>query len=162
VHAIRNAYAGAPYFDAYSTWLYTVLQTASNTQYLAQCNILLIREIATCLGLSSAFHSSKDLDLEVQGTQLNLDIAKHFGATTYLAGTGSLNYEEHAGFVEEEVALRVHDLSSWLAAHPYDQGTGVFTNGLSVVDALMHIGADGIMQLFRQYDAEHAGLAEQT
>jgi hypothetical protein len=96
------------------------------------------------------------MQLLEKGSALNLEIVKQLGGTQYLAGSGSSKYQDSDPFTRAGIHPVSIDIGNWLKTHPYSQGTQEFVEGLSVIDALMHIGVDGIRQVF--YDYQMRGL----
>lgn len=148
---IENTYAAAPFFATCFPWLQRLMVHAGSFPSLSDCNAFLIREIAAALSLKTDYHRSSDILISQKETDHNLALAKYFGATIYLAGTGSRKYQSVSGFHAAGIDVTVHDLGAWLAMHPYDQGTGTFTGGLSIIDALMHIGVEGVRDLINRF-----------
>lgn len=150
---VKNTYAAAPYFATNFEFLKDLMHRLSNEKRLAHCNATLVMECAKHLGLSARFVFSSQLKASGKGTDLNLSIVKELGGTAYLAGIGSLNYQDDAAFQQASIVPVMHDFGKWIKSHPYDQGTGAFTGGLSLIDALMHIGVEGVQDLFHQFHA---------
>lgn len=157
---ISNTYRSAPYFDTYAAPLEDLMEQAADMTSIEDYNIHMIHGIAGMLDLRPVYRRSSELPVEGRGTALNMSIVRHIGGDTYLAGAGSLNYEDDSIFTSENIHVLRHDIKSWLDAHPYDQGTGRFTNGLSVVDALMHLGVAGIRDVFQGYQKSVVGNAD--
>jgi hypothetical protein len=152
---IENTYSSAAYFDTYANMFYKTLLHAGQEDQLAECNIYLIKELCKTLKLQQQYYRSSAMEVRGKGAELNLGIVQALGGDRYLAGSGSKKYEDPDQYTASNIQLVYHDFGSWLAAHPYDQGTASFINGLSVIDALMHIGADGIIDLFYQFQITH-------
>jgi hypothetical protein len=140
--------------------LYKILLRAGQEEHLAKCNTYLIKELCKMLGLHTQFRHSSEMDIRGKGADLNLAIVQALQGDRYLAGSGSKKYEDPGLYTANGIELVYHDFGSWLSMHPYSQETDAFVNGLSVVDALMHIGADGIQKLFDLYQEKHDGGPE--
>ncbi len=151
LHKIENTYSGARCFRDHYDWIRETMLRAQLETTLSGCNMLLIRELADKLSMRAKFYRSSEMQITGNGSELNLEIARSIGATTYLAGKGSENYQDDDAFVKAGIGTITHDIGAWLNKNPYDQGTGLFTGGLSIVDALMHIGVDGILSMFREF-----------
>jgi hypothetical protein len=81
-----------------------------------------------------------------QGTERLIDLTMAVGGTTYLCGGGATGYQDDERFGGATgVDLRYQHFQ-----HPcYVQfGTGGFIAGLSIIDALMNLGATGVAGLF--------------
>jgi hypothetical protein len=151
VNKIENTYRAAPFFDEMMPWLRQIMSQAQTIPELAEVNKVLIKHILERLSIPTEYRSSADMKLHGKGTELIIQVMKHLGGDRYLAGTGSQRYQDDQLLQEAGIMPVMHDFGSWLKAHPYDQGTGKFTGGLSIVDALMHIGTDGIREVFQQF-----------
>lgn len=149
---IRNTYSGAPHYKAHEEWLRQTLIDAQKETLLAHCNAYLIRAFADRLSLKTTFRNSSEMSLSGKGSELNLAISKYLNADAYLAGIGSQNYEDDQSFHDAGIALTKHDIGGWLKTRQYDQGTAVFTGGLSMIDALMHVGLEGILTMFQEFE----------
>ena len=65
---------------------------------------------------------------------------------TYLSGRGGAGYQDPAKFAAAGLELRYTDFE-----HPsYDQGRPDFVEGLSIVDAVFHLGWKGASDLILQ------------
>ena len=156
---IKNTYSGAPYFKEHEEWLRQILIEAQQETQLAHCNAHLIRAFADRLALKTTFQNSSEMSLSGKGSELNLAISKHLKSDTYLAGIGSQNYEDDQAFHDAGIALTKHDIGGWLKTRQYDQGTAVFTGGLSIIDALMHVGGEGILGMFQEFQRSRQSAA---
>jgi len=85
------------------------------------------------------------------GTGRLIELTRAVGGTHYLSGSGAGGYQEAELFVNSGVELVYQSYR----AEPYPQlGRDDFLGGLSVIDALVNRGVDGVAQLI---DAEAAG-----
>jgi hypothetical protein len=151
LNKIRNTYSGAAHFKEHEEWLREMMLRAQMESTLSGCNMLLIHAFAERLQMDRKFYKSSEMQVSGQGSMLNLAIAQSLGATEYLAGKGSQNYQDDEAFLEAGISVLTHDIGAWMKAHPYDQGTAQFTGGLSIVDALMHLDVEGILAMFREF-----------
>ena len=93
------------------------------------------------LGLGATFVRQSDLRepevFEARGSARLAAICRAVGADVYLAGDGADDYEDPAIYAERGVELRRLGFD-----HPkYAQGRGsTFVPGLSILDALLHLG----------------------
>ncbi|HLF65779.1 MAG TPA: WbqC family protein, partial [Saprospiraceae bacterium] len=81
LHKIANTYSSTRFFEVYYEWLRQILMQVEAQKTLADCNILLIRQIAQRLSLKATFHRSSEMHLSGKGSGMNLSIAQHLGAT---------------------------------------------------------------------------------
>ena len=123
------------------------------TDSVVDYNLAAVTAICKRLGLESS-HIVRSSTLPVSGakTDLLVNVVKAVNGTTYLSGDGSTDYQDDAAFAAAGI-----DLVYQRFAHPvYPQRAGeVFMAGLSVLDALLHLGFDGtsaILESARQRD----------
>ncbi len=118
------------------------------TASLADYNLHAIEAICARLGLPAS-HLMRSSTLGVAGssTDLLVNLVRQVGGTVYLSGDGSDGYLDAATCAAAGVALEFQQF-----AHPnYSQRAGApFVRGLSVLDALFHLGFDGTAALFAQ------------
>jgi hypothetical protein len=156
LNAIKGNYANAPYFKQYYPVLTGLLGRAASFKYLADLNIFLMLEIAGLLGIGGDTAVARSSELGVSGrkTTLNINIIKRLGGDLYLSGTEAKDYQDEDEFRKNSIKLIYQNIFEYLSAHPYHQSDSEFLNGLSIIDALLNIGADGIMGIFRSFDEE--------
>lgn len=133
----------APFFKETMAWLQPlVLLPESN---LARYNIAVIKAIAGQLGLRHEHCVlSSGLGCTGQASDLLINLARKVGGTCYMCGGGASGYQEDQAFEQAGMSLAYQSFQ-----HPvYPQaGSADFVSGLSIVDALMNVGRDGVAAL---------------
>ena len=78
------------------------------------------------------------------GSVFPVGVVRAVGGSTYLCGGGSGDYLDTAAFERASLTLRFQEYR-----HPVYEQRGVrdFVPGLSIIDALMHCGFDGVRNL---------------
>jgi hypothetical protein len=105
---------------------------------LADMNIALITDFVRLLGLKTKLVLASDLGVTGSKTDLVIDICRALNADHYYSAAGSAEYLDTARFAEHGMTVAFQD---W--AHPqYHQVGAGFVSHLSIVDALMNVGAD--------------------
>jgi hypothetical protein len=146
--AIQSSLGRGPffrkYFPIFEFWL------NKESTLLADINIALIQEISNLLGLSATFVRSSDLGVMGKRTELVLDICRLLGADKYYSAASAAEYIDESLFTQSNIML---EYQNWL--HPiYQQVSAPFVSHLSIVDALMNIGAEATAVLItKQNDA---------
>jgi hypothetical protein len=141
LQSIRLSLGRAPYFQEYFPFLEYWLMRESTL--LADINIALIQEISKLLRLQTHFVRSSDLDVIGKKTELMLNICQSLGATKYYSAARAAEYMDETLFLQSGIELKYQD---W--THPeYRQVSTPFVSHLSIVDALMNIGADATRAL---------------
>ena len=112
---------------------------------VADLNTDLIKLISEWLGIGSRIVKSSDFGVEKTSDDRLIRLVQAVGGTHYLSGKGGENYQDPEKFFAAGVGL----LYSGFQSTPHVQTGGQeFVPGLSVVDALFNIGADGIRSIF--------------
>jgi hypothetical protein len=138
LRTVEHNYARAPAYDEALPLVRELLEQP--TDRLADLNEHGARRVARALGLDAAkLVRSSTLGASSHATDLLIELTKAVGGTAYLAGglAGS-TYQEDEKFGQAGVVLRYQRFE-----HPrYDQGREEFVPGLSIVDALLHVGPE--------------------
>jgi hypothetical protein len=145
LRTLELSYARAPFVDGVFPLVEQVVEHGE--PLLADFNEYGVRTFADALRLERAeIVRSSSLDVAGTGSDLLAEITRAVGGTTYLSGGGASEYQREESYRARGIELVFQDFE-----HPqYPQGRDVFVPGLSVVDALMHSGADGVrLQLAR-------------
>jgi hypothetical protein len=112
---------------------------------LAELNETAIRRLAGEIGLpTDHIVRSSSLEPTSSSTELLIELVRAVGGDVYLSGGGAGGYQEPEKFAAAGIELRMQAFE-----HPvYPQGKGEFVPGLSVLDALLHLGPEGTRGLF--------------
>lgn len=140
---IEQSYARAPFFAAVMPMVHALLERPGDR--LADFNLAALTTIADLLWLEPRrIIRASALDVSGAGTDLLIAIVRAVGGTTYLCGGGAGSYQDDAKFSAAGLALQYQDFR-----HPvYPQvNASAFVAGLSVVDALMNCGYEGVSGL---------------
>lgn len=150
---LTHAYRRAAHFDAEWPWIEPLLR--ANTASIAELNQQAISTIAQRLGLDTRLvRQSRLADPAIaarRGSARLAAICTTVGGTAYLAGDGAGDYEDPAVYEKSGLGFRTVGFE-----HPvYDQGRAgaPFLAGLSIVDAILHLGAEGAAHLLRPHPA---------
>ncbi|HXD73867.1 MAG TPA: WbqC family protein [Vicinamibacterales bacterium] len=144
LRTLKLQYGRAPHFDQTMALVTPLIEFA--TPKLAEFNEHAIRTLAVAVGAMPATMTRQtSLGVTGQSNALLSDLVRIAGGTTYLSGDGADDYLDSACFERAGVSLTLQHFQ-----HPeYPQGTPAFVPGLSIVDALMHCGVDGVRALLR-------------
>ncbi|MER1967976.1 WbqC family protein [Castellaniella sp. GW247-6E4] len=140
---LESNYSHAAFYEETMSLLKPLIM--ANEGMLARYNMDAIRAIAEHIGIRHA-HCVPSSSLGVSGTATDLliNLTKCVDGTLYLCGGGAEGYQQDSAFAAAGLDLRYQRFE-----HPiYSQGDKLsFTQGLSVVDPLMHIGRNGVKKL---------------
>lgn len=124
-----------------------------DTSKIAVLNEMAIRNVSEFLSLEVEFlRESTDLgeaDSQLSGSALLADIVCRAGGGGYLAGDGAQGYEDVDEYRKRGLRFEKNNFISL----PYSQGKTGFVGGLSILDAMFHLGADGTRKLLRECSA---------
>lgn len=142
---LRQAYSAAPFFKRYFPEIENLFESlAGRDPGLSEINVeatrLMIRAIGIqteIFGLSSAITGKSD-----DPTQRLIDICKHTGADTYLAGAAGADYMRLELFPEQQLELTFQHWKPY--GYPQIHSPGAFIPYLSCLDALFNEGGESI------------------
>jgi hypothetical protein len=142
VKTLRSIYGRAPHFGEVMELLEPLYGSPGAS--LAELNIRLITAIAGYLGLRCRFERASRFAAAGTSDDRLIELARRAGATTYVSGKGGQNYQDPEKFAAAGIALEVRVYRPIA----YPQIHGGFLPGLSVLDALFHLGpeAAGLMR----------------
>jgi hypothetical protein len=124
---------------------------------VAEYNIQAVTAIAQRLGFDlNKLRRSSDLPHEGRSNDLLCSITRLVGGSTYMCGGGAAGYQDEAIFNDQGVELLHQQF-----VHPvYSQrGRQDFVAGLSIIDAAMNLGWDGVKRLLK---VRHGDVLLQT
>lgn len=138
-HTIRHAYRTAPCFDEVEPFLSGLYERGARLTMLSSINRLFLGEIAGWLGIDTPLRCSGEFDLVPGRTERLVALCTDLGVTSYLSGPAARDYLDVQLFEEAGIQVEWMDYSDYPA---YRQLHGPFEHGLSIVDALVHLGPD--------------------
>lgn len=139
LQALVTNYKKARYFDDYFHTFESALKQDFET--IADVNIHMITKVREILGINSKpVVRASELSLIEEPTGRLIDICKHFGWDTYLAGQDGANYMDMAQFEKSGVKVITQEF-----VHPeYPQCFDDFQSHMSVVDLIFNCGPDSL------------------
>jgi len=135
--ALQQAYARAPHFEEYASWLAEVY--SRHSLLLADFTIPLTIEIARKLGIHhTRFMRSSDLAVGGQKTDRIIEILTQVGAAHYISGPSASSYIEVEKFTTAGIRLEYMEYN-----YPeYSQLYPPFDPFVSILDLLFMAGSD--------------------
>lgn len=145
VTTIQQNYSKAPFFDEVFYLVTDFFNHSSNK--LIDRNWGFMHEVMNRLEINTKFIFSSDLKTEKKSTELLIELLLQREADIYLCGDGSAGYQEDELYNQNNIELEFNNFK-----HPvYCQiRTNEFQRGLSIIDALMNLGFDGVKKLLRE------------
>lgn len=144
---LHTCYGGARSFTA--VWddvraLYDGLPRSN----LAASNRVLIERLAGRLGLRTRFIAASELGCDgAAGDDRLVALVRAVDeGATYVSGQGGAKYQDDEKFLAAGLGIEYMSFPQT----PYDQGAAAFAPGLSVLDAVFHLGWEGAADLLSE------------
>lgn len=131
---LRHGYARTPYLTEVLDLLTPVYERATDS--LAELNMDLIRTIAGYLGWPGTFALSSERPSALTADERIADLVSAAGGSTYVSGAGGQNYQAEQTYADRGVELEVRTYQPV----QYDRSGWPWLPGLSVLDAMFHLG----------------------
>lgn len=149
LRTIQLNYQPAPYFAEVNPLVCELVEQPSSD--LATYNLNAIRVLCGRLQLTTEIVLGSSLAAESRSTDLLVAMVRAAGGTAYLAGGGASGYQEDETFQKAGVEVIYQHFQ-----HPiYPQfNTERFKPGLSIVDALMNCGFEGVRELLGTHGSD--------
>ena len=154
---LQGNYCKTSFYETYFGPIAEVLEKHAGGS-LANMNIDLITLIAKWIGLHPQIHHSSKYELQETSDDRLIQLVQLTGGNHYISGKGGGNYQDPEKFRTVGIEL---SYSTFKPAPYFQRGAKEFVPGLSVIDALFNIGADGIREQFSNAD-ELAKIQELT
>jgi hypothetical protein len=142
IRTLEQSYRRAPHFADVFPVVRELLE--HDTDRLAELNETSIRRLAELIGIDAGKLARQSrIGAEGRATELLIALVRAVGGTAYLSGDGADGYQEEGAYGEAGLQLRLQGFR-----HPvYPQPASEFVPGLSIVDALMNVGAERTREL---------------
>lgn len=142
---LKQAYKRAANFG--SAWEVVGALLDNPTPSLAEFNATAIKVITANLGLSTRFVLSSSLGVQDASSDVRLAeiVAKVAPGGVYLSGAGGAKYQAPESFANKGIRLQY----TTFQVVPYARSGEGFVPGLSILDALFHLGFEGTAKLLR-------------
>lgn len=139
-----QTYRGARYHTEILSWIERLLIAGEDTN-LARRNEAFAVAFARKLELSTRFERASSLGIQNASADERLArIVEHLAPNgVYLSGQGARAYQSEAPFASRGLTLRY----SSFAPVPYERGGAPFLPGLSILDAIFHLGFEATREL---------------
>lgn len=136
LRTLQHVYAKAKHSDEILDLLGPLYE--SPPELLADSNAQLIERIARYLGYTGAFHRSSEHPADLKADDRIAQLVAVVGGDVYVSGAGGQNYQTEEAYAARGVRLEVREY----VPVPYERTGWPFVPGLSILDALFHLGTD--------------------
>lgn len=147
---LRQGYARAPFFAAYSNTLRETL--ARPWSHLTPLCDVLIDDLLRAFSITTPLRRSSQMQSRSTKSALILDLCMEAGADRYLSGPLGRDYLDASAFARAGIELCFHDHVPLV----YDQHDADFVPGLTAYDLLFHAGPSAARYLRRNLEARAA------
>ena len=139
---LEQSYRKTKYFEQYYGALKEILEEGH--EFIAELNIKMVMWLIDILRISVETRRSSEFSLSTTSNQRLIDLTIFVGGQVYLSGDGADDYQLEGEFRKNDIILQRIGFQ-----HPvYDQFHGSeFIPGLSIIDALFHLGAEATHNL---------------
>jgi hypothetical protein len=143
IKSIWGSYRKAPYFDKLINDIEILINNPENN--LSNYNMNAIIKICKLLKIDTQkIHLSSDYSTTDVATKRLIDLTKKVGGNVYMCGGGAEEYQDDKIFLNAGVTLQYQNFQQ----HAYSQyKKKEFVTGLSILDAAMNLGWDGVKKL---------------
>ena len=119
---------------------------------LIELNELIIRAVVEYLGISTEIINASVLEgIEGTATYRLVNICKKLDADVYLAGFGSVNYQDNKKFETENIKCKMYNF-----VHPvYPQLWNYFVPNMSILDLLFNNTVEDVNSILRGIDENY-------
>jgi hypothetical protein len=137
--SILSNYRKAPFWSLLEPFFEEIF--AKEWQTIAELNVHVVRKLAALLGIATPLHVASELPTFPEDPDERLiAVTRHFGADTYLAGSGGNDYMDLDKYETAGIQVVFQEYR-----HPeYRQMFGKFEPFMSVVDLIYNHGRDSI------------------
>lgn len=145
---IKNYYKKSIKFKESFEWLGEIYNSINNPRFLVDINIPILLNFFKLIDPTKKIILASELNISpgVKKTDALVQICKKVRANVYLSGMGAKDYLEVEKFTKENIKVVWQNFH-----HPlYPQLYGEFVPNLSIIDALLNIGEEGLKQLFKK------------
>jgi WbqC-like protein family len=152
LNKLRYVYGKAPFFKVYFPLIEQLLAESHRFEKLSELNKHLIVNILECLDIQSNIFQSSEIPIQnLRADDYNAALVEYVKGVNYLSGTGASAYQTESTYQKRGITLRYNNFAAFAKQNTPPQYPKHFDVGLSIVDSLFYIGAEGILTLFRNY-----------
>jgi hypothetical protein len=140
LRSIEMCYEKSRYFNEYIG----CFEVFFNMEYnlLCQCNIASVKLLAECASIKTPLEIASSYTFAGSSTERLINICRHFGADTYLAGAGGHDYMDLSLFDKEGISVQFQEFHPSRYNQLWCNDKNDFVPGLSLIDLLFNHGPD--------------------
>lgn len=146
LNALRTCYGRAPFFNNYAPELETFFAKEYETVDILNADS--VRLLNRWLGITTPIEISSQYRFPGESTERLVNICRHFGADTYLAGVGGKDYMDLSLFQSAGIRVVFQQFSCPCYSQHCCQGSGEFISSLSALDLVFNHGPQSHSILF--------------
>ncbi len=139
---IELNYKNTPFYDEIMPVVINFYEHPSI--FISERNISFIKAVAVKLEINASLIKSSSMVCTDKSTKMLIEIIKNLKGNIYLSGNGASGYQENEIYSQNNIELQFSNFQYPI----YPQcNTEIFMKGLSIIDALMNLGFQGVKQL---------------
>jgi hypothetical protein len=138
LRSLEMCYARAAHYGEYADAFREYYQVRRDTMDVVAADS--VRLLKSLLGITTPLEISSAFNFEGVSTQRLINICRHFGADTYLAGAGGHAYMDVSLFKKEGIEVEFQQFIPPVYDQRWSTGPGNFVAGLSAIDVIFNCG----------------------
>lgn len=143
IKTLDAAYGQCVFFDETMSAILPLIENSENN--IAAYNTHLTKKIASLINIDiQKIHLSSEFQTDTKSNDLLVDLVHKVGGDSYIYGGGADGYQDDCVFERAKIKLLPQNF-----VHPHYPQRGVesFIPGLSIIDAFMNVGVEGVKSL---------------
>ncbi len=145
LRSLEMCYGRARFFDEYIGRFREYYAVGRRT--MDAVTIDSVKLLAGMLGITTPIEISSKHGFEGVSSERLVNICRHFGAETYLAGAGGRDYMDLSIFEQAGIGARFQEFVSPVYMQHWSKGPEDFVGGLSAIDLIFNCGPDSLAVL---------------
>ncbi len=145
INRIKENYKKFPFYLPTINFIEPLIM--NKEQNITKFNTFVIKSIIEYLNIrDTKIYNSSSFNLKLKSSKLLCELTKIVDGKTYLCGDGAADYFDELPFKEDKIKVFYQEFT-----HPtYKQkNSGNFVKGLSIIDAMMNIGKEGVISILK-------------
>ena len=150
---IDSAYRKSTFFKELFPFIISIFDKTRNSSLILEITNIFTTDILKLLEIErKVFFSSQIEQKEIfeNPHDRNMDICLKVNGSIYLSGIIAKDYQDGKK-TPQQIRLIYQDFFKYIQMHPYLR-INKFINGLSILDALFHVGPEKILSIFKSYE----------
>ena len=140
LQSLKMSYGKAPFFGEYLGRFESYYSETRDT--IDKVNIGSVKLLAGIMGIATPTEVSSQFSFEGVSTERLVNICRHFGADTYIAGAGGRDYMDLSLFDAAGITVEFQEFSTPVYKQHWCKAPEDFVPGLSAIDLVFNCGPE--------------------